>query len=203
MKKEECLETYKVIASKKVRIPFYLYYHAFIYNNDNLKSILINGLKCPLLTKSFDAIYGFNGLFYISLVKYPFFLEGTNFSDYSAFDIFYQYHPMIMLNDIEPVYCKKALKANLLANTPLPFRQSCYVDEYQQFWKINPDKIYGITYPVFNLIERGQDDVYESLRNMILLIDELDLDLNIYDVSNVKNGDVRVIDKAKVKSLKL
>lgn len=107
--------------------------------------------------------------------------------------------PKFIINN---VFALKTNKENFkeFSETILPFRTSCYDDEYQVFLKINKSKIIAIEYSLYYLLETNENFLKEELdflKKMIICLEKNSLSIPIYDLSTN-----RQINKSKILSLK-
>ncbi|MCI8330463.1 MAG: hypothetical protein HFE04_00005, partial [Bacilli bacterium] len=161
------------------------YYHSLIkighsetlsMNDESLISILKEGIKCNKLLKR-SGKYCNNGKYYISLTKD---IEKYN----KVFLIFIEKYLSFIIHDINPIKCGKySTLKNLLRNTKYRGRTSPYFNEYQEFREIKPEKIIGLSYPLYKKLENNElyKKYLEELRNIILTIREINIDIPIYD----------------------
>ena len=87
--------------------------------------------------------------------------------------------------------------------SPLPFRESEYDDEYQKFLKVSPKYILAIQYNIFSNCQQHNDSNYTKqqlliLREIIRDLESQKINLPIIDASTSTK-----INKEKVLSLKL
>lgn len=174
------------------------YYHTFYYTDDHFRDFITEGIKCRELLNLGRG--GNNGRHYISLLKDL----GVKEEMY-GFDSFMESFSSFILTGIHTVRCSTVMWPlyNLFANTKIPLRASGWKDEYQAYLKIEPSKFVGVQCPLYNwLIETLThpcigDNTRElvSLKKMILLLKEYNINIPIYDYSR-KNGEhVHIIDQ--------
>ena len=157
------------------------------------KNILLNGIVCDYL-KNEKPMLKYNGQFYISVSKNFRLDDNIN----SAYNYYIKMFPMFILSDkLHVVNTKKEdLLNKLCINTPFPFRTSPYIDEYQVFLRVKKEYILGIEYMVKNLIKLNTPGVIENLKELVKLLETLNLDMPIIDYSENKE-----INKEKVLKL--
>ena len=133
------------IEDESIKLDSDFYYHAFDYNQDEFISMITEGIKAPiLLGKPGD---GNNGKFYVSLSK------NVNCSN-SIYNKLSS-KPMFMINN--KILTVKARNSKIygmypmfLMQSPLPFRDCEYDDEYQKFLKVSAKDILAIQYNIFS-----------------------------------------------------
>lgn len=165
------------------------FYHAFSFENENISDMLIDGIKAPILINRKKCNGGNNGWFYVSVAK-----RLNTRPDYHYAYSMYSTHPMFIIDGIHPVKCDKNILSFYSQYTPLPFRDSEYVDEYQQFLKISADKIRGIQYKLYASVGYNNVEVLKQFRKLALLLDELNLKLPIYDYSFERIGIIKKVN---------
>lgn len=141
----------------------YYFYHAFSnLSEEAIKSYLIDGIKSPLLLKEYKG--GNNGYFYVSLSKIP--KNAFN----SSFYLFLHKYPMFIINpNIKTVKAHINNNFDMFIKSPLPFRKTQYIDEYQKFLKINKTDIIGIEISIKKWLEIGIYNWDKNVMKMNLL----------------------------------
>ena len=204
----EVLSIINYIEDRNGRINYDWFYHGTNYNIHVIKDILVNGIKCQK-DLQIDA-RGSNGKYYISVSK--------NLGEYAdrKLSAYYGYlgSVMFVLDESLPAHKAKLDKginkiiAILLKNTPVAYRVSGFVDEYQVFRKINPSYIKGLGFSIRGMMEErinkqkiaifgdSSTDLLKQLIELTTALDDLNLDLPIYDLSSNKE-----INKKKVKQI--
>lgn len=171
------------------------YYHGFDYKRSDFMDMLVCGLKCrkQLGIKA----CGNNGMYYISLSK--------DIPDKLNSDSAYMYMkftpPMFILDNIKVYKCTKGYERIPFINTKVALRYSTWDDEYQAYSKISPDHFVGIECPIEcwidNIKYHKNIALLKDLRNMIITMNELGIDMPIYDSSYELSGQLYEIDKEK------
>lgn len=160
------------------------YFHAFKFEENAFKDIMINGIKSKILQGCIDKYGCYNGSFYISLYK-----GESN----SIMMKVIRKNPCIILDKkIRPIKASFR-KFSIFNNTPIPIRESMYDNEYQSFLHISPKYFLGIG---VNL-DKSRDDFkerYMELRDIIIWLNLINKDIEII---NTNTGEV--IDKKLVK----
>lgn len=177
------------------------FYHSIPYNKNKYSSILTEGIKCnDLLDKPGCGVY--NGKYYISLSK-------ITIPDNLAFQYYVSttLAPSFIMNGIEPIKCK----SNNIINR---FKYEKYIDtkdsrrmgskdgEYQYYYFIQSTYIIGIVYNLLKIQDtypRLKKSSIVELAEIILLLEELDIDIPIYDYSRRDKVLVHEINKEKIK----
>lgn len=159
------------------------YYHGFDYKENDFIDMITSGIKCPFLIHK-EGI-GYNGRFFISLSK------DINAQEMSAFHDFLGTNPMLIIEKIKPLKCYP-LKSN-----PIPFftRESDWNDEYQAFFVIPAKKIVGIQSTIEKWAMRDKIDYLKEVRKIITTLNDIGLDLPIYDYSHYEEGTIYEVDK--------
>lgn len=170
------------------------YYHAFLYKQQEFISMINKGIKSAVFLRK-DA-QGNNGYFYVSLSK----KEKCEFSIYNRLE----HLPMFVISDkIKTIKTKNFRRCGYyfdwIMNSPLPFRESEYDDEYQRFLKVSPRDILAIQYNIYSYSKYS--DIENRLQILKLMIEDLNqqrIYLPIVDGSTLKK-----INQEKVLSLKI
>ena len=191
----ELNEIINYIEDKEIDIKDNWFLHGTSNNIEIVEKILKEGIKCTYLRKE-KGDQGHNGKYYISVSKF-------STDEDSAYKLF-EHCPTFVLDKISPIHAKtdkeRYYYASNFMNTIIPFRCSAYEDEYHSFLKINPSKIVALAYSLNLQLSDYKLNIkrLEFLKEMILCIDKMNLDLPIYDFSSKKE-----VNKEKVRSLKL
>lgn len=175
---------------EKCEINLDWFYHSTPYDIENITSILVEGIKCgELLGDTGDS---FNGPYYISLSK-------ITIPDNESFDYYASYRLSFIIEEIEPIKC---------VHNPLYFEYSHTKDprrpglsgEYQYYYFIRNNYIRGIVYNLYNLIEyrNNEQQTLSDLQELICLLEELGIDIPIYDYSRRDKSLVHKINKDKL-----
>lgn len=175
------------------------YYHAFQGDLDSLEPILTEGLKCRKLRGIKTKDCSHNGIYYISLTKK---IPGLNKN--SIFKVLHTSPMLIIDNNINTIktisnhsISFKGYLSDYLVNTKSSIRQSCWSDEYQAYKKIEPQHIIGIYFSILELLNKGDHLALTMLKEIISILDHLQLDLPIID-----GTDSTIINKRIIKELK-
>ncbi len=183
MNKEELLKMISYIEDKDVAFDENWFYHACSFEKEIYKNILLEGIKSKFeRTKRLQSSFGWNGIFYISVTRENIMEDLGK----SAWNFFYPYYPMFIIDkNVKAYKCRYLDKFSefysKLSNTPLPYRVSGYVDEWHIYRVVKPESIIGIDYPLKKL----ESEVYlERLVNIIELMNEINVDKPIYDISS-------------------
>lgn len=111
---------------------------------------------------------------------------------------------MFILDRINPFYADitKNKTRKIWVNTRIPLRTSEWNYEYQQYLKIEPDKIVTFRYDISDILDTEDNKLNKEmllfLQSLIQRMIDMNKDLPVYDLS--KN---REINKEKVLSLHL
>ena len=181
------------IEDKTITIENDWFFHATDRDITTIEKILNEGIKCAALRKE-KSQRGYNGKYYVSVSK------KTN-DPQSVYGLF-NHLPIFVLNNITPI---KADSKNTIFNpfteTILPLRTSSKNDEYHAFLKIDPTKIIAMGYSLYHMLEPGykfSEYRLSLLKDIILLLDRLDKNIPIYDLTSE-----REINKQKIRTLKI
>lgn len=174
------------------------YFHTTSSDVDIVEKILNEGIKSAYLRR--ENGNHFNGKYYISLFK--------NVEEADSLKLYCRDRPKFIVQGINPystICYSDSIKyriGKMLVNTKLSLRISEWPGEYQEYLWIDPDKIVAIEYSLFDISSNSNEinvlDKLRFLRELVLLIEQIDRDLPIYDLSSKKE-----INKEKVKLLKL
>lgn len=173
------------------------FYHSTHYKKDDYKSILEEGIKCNhLLNRSWHGRY--NGPYYISLSKVTI-PDNNTFLYYAS-----SYDPSFVLEGIEPIECKRILDYERYILTKDPRRIGNFIGEYQYYYWIEKQYIKGILYDLERYLRYSPNKVaretkIDNLLELISLLEELDIDIPIYDYSRREETLAHKIDKEKIK----
>lgn len=167
------------------------FYHAFSFENENIADMLIDGIKAPILINRKKCNGGNNGWFYVSVLKHL-----TERPDYRHAYSMYSTHPMFIIDGIHPIKCDKNILSFYSQYTPLPFRDSEYLDEYQQFLKISANKIRGVQYKLYASVGYNNVEVLKEFRQLLKLLEELDKKIDIYDYSFEHAGIIKRVNSS-------
>ncbi|MCH5166711.1 MAG: hypothetical protein J1F35_02350 [Erysipelotrichales bacterium] len=160
------------------------YYHAFSFLPDVFKNMVSSGIKCPFLIGTRLAGVH-NGFFFISLSK-----EVPGIKK-SAFLKYLKRNSMFILDNIEPFKCFP----EGMAPIPIITRESTWSDEYQAFMKIPAKKIVGLESAVESWSLEEEIEKLRDLREMIIILNELNISWPIYDYSHYEEDQIFEIDK--------
>ncbi len=173
------------------------YYHHFHFLDEKFKNMLDEGLKCRKLLGQKSS--GNNGHYYISLIK-----DLGEDSLNSGFDGFMRVCTSFIISDIHPIKCSVKMQSlyHLFAWSRIPLRGSGFIDEFQAYKTITPDKFIGIQCPLYNWISEALDERYitdyttdlASLRDIIKIMRAYGKELPIYDYSRRSANEVHLID---------
>lgn len=172
------------------------FYHAFYPNEKDITDMLTDGIKAPILLGKKKSNGGNNGLFYVSVCK-----RLKTRPDYRHAYSMFRDSPMFIIEGINPIKCNISLLSSICMNTPLPFRNTSYEDEYQQFLKISCTNIIGIQLKLLRLVGYDNIEALKMARELISVITSINSDLPIYDYSLENAGLIKEIDKELFLSL--
>lgn len=110
----------------------------------------------------------------------------------SVWEGFYPFYPMFVIEGISALPCKFLGFGNslydLFEDSFLPLRGSGYIDEYQVFNLIKPEKIVGMQFGIFEATKCTE--AYRlylgKLFRLVKLLDELGKDVFVFDYSTGK-----------------
>lgn len=171
------------------------YFHDYENNLDTLKSILEKGLLSKKLLGLKNTKNTYNGVHYISVTKYS-----TENKENSIFKLIKGKSLIIIDNKVKAhkAEIKRPLIYHYLTNTPLPYRMSPYIDEWQVYKRISPEHFTGIYLDlVKHLKYNTQLEQLELLYKLVELLDYFDLNIPVIDGSDNTRLDKKVIRKIK------
>lgn len=164
------------------------YYHGFEFSKIALiteKGILAKKYQNP----SWKG--GNNGPHYISVAKD---IDITHID--SALSDQMNEGPLIIIDEnIDAIKCKKIRLYRRFKNSSLPLRYSCYIDEYQVFEKVLPDKFVGVECSLYNWVRMDNIRMLKGFRIMIEIMQSLNIQLPIYDFSRQEDNIVHELNK--------
>lgn len=169
------------------------FYHGFDFGN--ITKIVKDGILAKKYLDFPTSDFGLNGKHYISISK--------DIIDHpcSAFHSYKRAHPLIILDNVDAIKCKQSTLYRPFRLTSLPFRYSDWVDEYQVYSKISPDKIIGIECMVYDWTRDDILFLLKRFRSMLEVMQSLDIKFPVYDFSRQKNGIVHEVDQEAFLSL--
>ncbi len=173
------------------------FYHSTYYNKDDYKNILKEGIKCNyLLNKSYIGKY--NGPFYISLSKVTI-PDNLCFIHYACSNN----NPSFIIDGINPIECKNIAEYEKYIYTKDKRRMGNLTLEYQYYYLIETSYIKGILYNLYGYslyYTKDKQEIYiKQLLELIDLLEELNIDIPIYDYSRKDKTFAHKIDKEKLK----
>lgn len=178
----------------KLEINLDWFYHSCRYKKEDYRNILVEGIKCNyLLNRSWSGRY--NGPFYISLSKVTI-PDNVTFLNYTS------RNPSFILEKIDPIECLQRHDYEKYINTKDKRRIGNFIGEYQYYYWIKKEAITGILYNLYSYIiqsKKGQRLYMENLLELIDLLEELTIDIPIYDYSRRNKNLAHKIDKDKLK----
>ena len=174
------------------------YYHSFQYNKEEFINMITEGIKSPILLRKPGG--GNNGKFYVSLAKQ----EKCEYSIYDKLNS----NPMFVIDgNLKALktrnFIKKGYYPISFMQSPLPFRESEYDDEYQNFLKVSPKYILAIQYNIFSNCQQHNDSNYTKQQLLILREIMKDLESQKINLPVIDASTSTKINKEKVLSLKL
>ncbi len=182
------------VEDKNVTINKNWYLHATKNDIEIIKKILEEGIKSAYLRNQKGN--GFNGQYYISLYK--------NTNEPYGLNAYLCNNPKFIIDDISPFYAnkKKYNFRHIFKNTRVPLRTSHWNGEFQQYLKIEPNKIVALEYSLSHILSNlDSSNIKEKLlflKNMVLCMEQVNRNLPIYDLSSN-----REINKEKILTLSL
>ena len=179
---------------KKCEINLDWFYHSIYYNKTKYSSILTEGIKCnELLHRTGCGVY--NGKYYISLSK-------ITIPDNQCFRFYATLKPSFIIDGIEPIKCVNIAEYERYIDTKDPRRMGNYDGEYQYYYFIQHTYIIGIVYNLLEMQKRKtkfkRDPIIELIK-INSLLEELNIDIPIYDYSRRDKVLVHEINKEKIK----
>ena len=191
MEKEDILN---FIEYKSIEANENWYFHATSYNTESIKRILNEGIKSPYLRN--EKRNNFNGKYYVSLYK--------NNDDATEIKKWLINYPKFIIEKITPLSAdrKKYKFRRIFINTRIPLRTSDWEGEFQQYLKVDSKNIIALEYSLYEMSNNSDNQTLLKeltfLKELILVLNELNKPLPIYDLSSN-----REINKQKVLSLDL
>lgn len=178
---------------ERVEINLDWFYHSVYYDKEKYSSILTDGIKCnELLHKPGCGVY--NGKYYISLSK-------ITIPDNQCFRFYATLKPSFIIHDIEPIKCVNISEYEQYINTEDPRRMGNYDGEYQYYYFIQNTCIIGIVYNLLEMQKRmtrfDKNPIIELIK-INSLLEELNINIPIYDYSRRDKTLVHEIDKEKI-----
>lgn len=180
----------------KITLNYLWYYHDYVDDLEVLANILDKGILCKKeLGIKKNTTDSYNGLHYVSITKYS--------SDKDSIFQLINSRPLIVIgSQVKAIKTtplnQSSLITSYLVNTPLPFRQSPYNDEWQVYKRIPPKYFNGIYLDFQKYIKNNsQDKLLSNLCVIVGYLDHFKLDIPIIDGS-----DETMIDKKVFKKLK-
>lgn len=174
------------------------FYHSTHYKKEDYKDILTEGIKCNhLLKKSWSGRY--NGPFYICLSKITI-PDNITFLHYACSN-----NPSFILEGINPIECTRILEYERYIETRDKRRIGNFIGEYQHYYWIKSNYIKGMLFNLYYYIYNSRESKYRQIRctkellDIISLLEELDIDLPIYDYSRREKTLAHTIDKERLK----
>ena len=198
---QETKDIINFIEEGKVNISDRWYYHFSPFDLEKYRDILTSGIKSRFSKNGKIGLdYSWNGNFYISVIKRPNLEQSSNMP--SVYSLFYPQSPMFIIDEnIKSIKCRYVDYLNflsvLLSNSILPFRFSDYIDEWHVFNIIKPQDIIGLQYAISSILFYDINNL-RILIDIVKLLDEIGIDLPIYDFETCKE-----INKKKCLELKL
>ncbi len=132
--------------------------------------------------------FGLNGKYYVSIAKD---IDGED----RALTRYKNSGPLVILDNLKVIKCKKSNFYRLFNRTPLPLRYTAWSDEYQVYDKISPDKIIGFECMVYDWAKSGNLFLLKRFRTMLEIMQQLKCELPIYDYSREEENVVHELDK--------
>lgn len=179
------------IEDESIELTNDFYYHAFVYDQEQFVGMINEGIKSPVLLGK--RALGNNGYFYVSLSKN----EKCENSIYNRLNQL----PMFIINSkISTIKTRNFIRYGSYpmwtVNSPLPFRQSEYDNEYQKFLMVLPKDILAIQYNIYQC--NGVDNKFLILK---LMIEDLNSQKKVLPI--IDSFTSRKINQKKVLSLKI
>lgn len=174
------------------------YYHSIHYKNKDYRDILMERIKFNyLLNRSWSGRH--NGPYYISLSKITI-PDNITFLNYACAT-----NPSFILEGINPIKCERILEYEKYIKTKDKRRMGNFDGEYQHYYLIEKGYIKGILFNLYRYILNSKENRYRKIINVknlleiISLLEELNLDLPIYDYSRRERTLAHTIDKERLK----
>lgn len=187
---------YKIEEECEINLDWF--YHSAHYKKEDYRNMLIEGIKCNyLLNKSWSGRY--NGPYYISLsnITIP---DNVTFLNYACSN-----NPSFILEGINPIKCERILEYEKYINTKDKRRIGNFDGEYQFYYWIESKYIKGILFNLYSYIKSFQKSKYKQtiyikkILDLISLLEDLEIDLPIYDYSRREKTLAHTIDKERLK----
>ncbi len=172
----------------------WFYYN--LKNPEHFESVCQNGIWANACLTSKE-IFDYHGLaYYIRLYK-----AVSHFDKKNHYDTLASISPLLMLKDVKVLPCHNKAYLRQLRNSILPFRYSCYEDEYQAFLSIDSKKIIGIECALYDMVKENEGLFLKNLSylsEMITFMERESMDLPIYDHSRMCGMFTHEVDKESV-----
>ena len=160
----------KYIEDENIALNNNYYYYAFNYRQKDFINMITDGIKSPILLRKNSE--GNNGNFYVSLSK-------KERCEYSIYDKLNNNPMFVINNNIKTIQTRNFIKNGhyplCFINSPLPFRESEYDNEYQVFLKVPSKNILAIEYNLFNNCRLNNNDYF---REQLIILKQMIIDLN-------------------------
>ena len=108
-------------------------------------------------------------------------------------------NPSLIIEGINPIPCQNISEYEPFIYTKDRRRMGKFYDEYQYYYLIKNTYIKGIVYNLLNYSLKEELYQLKNLENLITLLEELNLDIPIYDYSKRDKTLVHKINKEKFK----
>jgi len=162
------------------------FYHGFDFGN--IAEIMNKGVLAKKYLDFPVQNFGLNGKHYISVAK------DTN-QPGNALNKYKRTGPLVILDDIKAIKCQKKKIYYPFRLTALPFRYTEWVDEYQVYSKILPEKFIGLECMVYDWTRENNLFLLKRFREMLMVMKALDIQLSIYDFSREKDNMIHELNK--------
>lgn len=180
---------------EKCEINLDWFYHSTYYRQQKYTNILTEGIKCNELLGN-PGCGRYNGRYYISLSK-------ITIPDNICFLFYSTDTPSFIIDGIDPIKCEGIAEYEKYVNTKDPRRMGNYDEEYQYYYFIQNNHIKGIVYDLLDSFITRENKFNEwkikNLLELISLLEELKINIPIYDYSRRDNTLVHEINKEKFK----
>lgn len=182
----------KVEEKREIHLDWF--YHSIYYDKTKYSSILTEGIKCnELLHNPWGGAH--NGIYYISLSKITI-PSNECFLSYSID------RPSFVIGEIDPIKCEDNDEYYDYIYTKDPRRLG--IDgEYQYYYFIENTYIKGIVYNLYNYLMNREykfdKKKVKELLELIDLLEELHIEIPIYDYSRRDQLLAHEIQKEKIK----